>query len=267
MSDAGHAGPPVTVRRDGAVATVVMDRPGRRNALSLEMLGALRGALAGVAADPDVRAVVLGATGPVFSSGHDLREIAEGDEALHRRLFDACAEVMLLVHRTPQPVVARVQGLATAAGCQLVAACDLAVASREARFATPGVRIGLFCTTPMVEVARAVGRTRAMEMLLTGDPIDAPTALAWGLVNRVVPAEALEEEAAALAGRVAWASGETLAIGKPAVAENLDLPLEEAYRHASAVMTRNAATADAREGVAAFLGKRDPVWTHGRPRP
>jgi enoyl-CoA hydratase/carnithine racemase len=266
MSEANHGGgQPVTVRLDGAVATVVLSRPGRRNALSIEMLGALHDALADVARAPDVRAVVLGAEGPVFSSGHDLREITEGDEAVHRRVFDACTDVMLLIHRTPQPVVARVQGLATAAGCQLVAACDLAVASEAAMFATPGVRIGLFCTTPMVEVARAVGRTRAMELLLTGDPIDAATALSWGLVNRVVPHDQLDEAADALARRVASASGETLAIGKPAVAENLDLPLEEAYRHASEVMTRNAGTADAREGMEAFLGKRDPVWSHGRP--
>jgi enoyl-CoA hydratase/carnithine racemase len=267
MSDANHGdGPPVEVRRDGAVATVVMARPGRRNALSLEMLGALHEALSHLAGDPAVRAVVLGAEGPVFSSGHDLREITEGDEALHRRVFDACSEVMLLIHRTPQPVVARVQGLATAAGCQLVAACDLAVASEAAAFATPGVRIGLFCTTPMVEVARAVGRTRAMEMLLTGDPIDASTALSWGLVNRGVEHAHLAEAADALARRVASASGETLAIGKPAVAENLDLPLDEAYRHAAEVMVRNAGTADAHEGMTAFLSKRDPEWSHGRPR-
>lgn len=266
MSDANHGdGRPVAMRRDGAVATVVLDRPARRNALSLEMLGALHDALAGAAADPEVRAVVLGAEGPVFSSGHDLREITQGDEALHRQVFDACSEVMLLIHRMPHPVVARVQGLATAAGCQLVAACDLAVASEAARFATPGVRIGLFCTTPMVEVARAVGRTRAMEMLLTGDPIDAATALSWGLVNRVVEHDRLDEAAAALARRVASASGQTLALGKPAVAENLDLPLEQAYRHASEVMVRNAGTADAREGMSAFLDKREPEWSHGRP--
>ena len=152
---------------------------------------------------------------------------------MHERIFAACAELMLAIHRLPVPVVARVQGLATAAGCQLVAACDLAVAAEGARFATPGVKTGLFCTTPMVEVARAVGRKRAMEMLLTGDPIDAPTALDWGLVNRVVPADRLDEEAAALAGRVATASRATVAIGKRAFGENLDLPLEEAYRHAS----------------------------------
>jgi enoyl-CoA hydratase/carnithine racemase len=168
---------------------------------------------------------------------------------------------MLTIHRLRQPVIARVQGMATAAGCQLVAACDLAVAAESARFATPGVKIGLFCTTPMVEVARAVGRTRAMELLLTGDPIDARTALQWGLVNRVVLLEHLEEEAAALAARVAAASGETLAIGKGAVAENLGLPLEEAYGHASGVMCRNAASDDAQEGISAFLEKRPPTWS------
>ena len=267
MSDPPSGDRSVLVERDGPVATVVLDVPARRNALSLALMESLTAELATIAADTETRAVVLGATGPVFSSGHDLREIADADPDGHARIFDACSRLMLTIHRMPQPVVARVQGVATAAGCQLVAACDLAVASEAATFATPGVRIGLFCTTPMVEVARAVGRTRAMEMLLTGDPVDAPTALAWGLVNRVVPAGELDQAADALARRVASASGDTLAIGKPAVAENLDLPLEEAYRHAAAVMTRNAASADAREGIAAFLDKRDPVWSHrGAPR-
>ena len=266
MSDPQSGERSVLVERDGPVVTVVLDRPARRNALSLALMESLTAELGAVAADPGARAVVLGATGPVFSSGHDLREIADADPAGHARIFEACSELMLTIHRMPQPVVARVQGVATAAGCQLVAACDLAVASESALFATPGVRIGLFCTTPMVEVARVVGRTRAMEMLLTGDPIDAATALSWGLVNRVVPPAELEAAAGALARRVASASGETLAIGKPAVAENLDLPLDEAYRHAAAVMTRNAASADAAEGIAAFLGKREPVWSHRRPQ-
>ena len=187
MSDPPSGDRSVLVERDGPVATVVLDLPARRNALSLALMESLTAELAAIAADTETRAVVLGATGPVFSSGHDLREIADADPDGHARIFDACSRLMLTIHRMPQPVVARVQGVATAAGCQLVAACDLAVASEAASFATPGVRIGLFCTTPMVEVARAVGRTRAMEMLLTGDPVDAPTALAWGLVNRVVP--------------------------------------------------------------------------------
>jgi enoyl-CoA hydratase/carnithine racemase len=262
MSDPQNGDRPVVVRRDGAVVTVVLDRPERRNALSLAMMEALSAELEAIARDPSARAVVLGAAGTVFCSGHDLREIAAAAAGVHERIFAACSELMLTIHRMPQPVVARVQGMATAAGCQLVAACDLVVASEAALFATPGVRIGLFCTTPMVEVARVIGRTRAMEMLLTGDPIDAPTALSWGFVNRVVPPGELDEAAAAFARRVASASGDTLAIGKPAIAENLDLPLEEAYRHAAAVMTRNAASDDAREGVAAFLEKRDPVWSH-----
>jgi enoyl-CoA hydratase/carnithine racemase len=247
--------------RDGAVVTLVLDRPERRNPLSLELMRELTGRLVEIGADASCRAVVLGATGTVFSAGHDLREMRDRDPAFYEELFAACSELMLTLHRIRQPVVARVQGMATAAGCQLVAACDLAVAADVARFATPGVRIGLFCTTPMVEVARAVGRTRAMELLLTGEPIDARTALQWGLVNRVAELEHLDDEAAALAARVAAASGETLAIGKRAVGENLGLPLEEAYAHASGVMCRNALTDDAQEGIAAFLEKRPPVWS------
>ena len=203
-----------------------------------------------------MRAVVLGAQGPVFCAGHDLRELATRDPAVHERVFAACAELMLTIHRLPQPVIARVQGTATAAGCQLVAACDLAVAAESARFATPGVKIGLFCTSPMVEVARVVGRTRAMELLLTGEPIDANAALRWGLVNRVVPL------GTSTTRRPGWPRGSPRPaarpwrIGKRAVHDNLGLPLEEAYRHASGVMCRNAATDDAQEGIAAFLEKR-----------
>jgi len=262
MSDVVATDRPVRVQRDGPVVTLVLSRPGRRNPLSLETMTELTARLREAGDDPQVRAVVIGAEGPAFCAGHDLRELATRDPAVHERVFDACAELMLTVHRVPVPVVARVQGIATAAGCQLVAACDLAVAAEGARFATPGVRIGLFCTTPMVEVARVVGRTRAMQMLLTGDPVDAATALDWGLVNRVVPAERLGEEAEALAARIASSSRGTVAIGKRAVAENLDLPLEEAYRHASGVMCRNAVTDDAQEGIDAFLAKREPVWTH-----
>ena len=253
--------PPVSVSREGPVATLVLCRPQRRNPLSLETMTELTGRLRETGDDPSVRAMVLAAEGPVFSAGHDLRELATRDPAVHERVFAACAELMLTIHGLGQPVVAAVQGMATAAGCQLVAACDMAVAAESAHFATPGVKIGLFCTTPMVEVARVVGRTRAMEMLLTGEPIDARAALAWGLVNKVVPLEHLAGEAAAVAARIATASGETLAIGKRAVNENLGLPLEEAYRHASGVMCRNAVTDDAQEGIAAFLEKRPPVWS------
>ena len=261
MSDAVLTDRPVTVQRDGPVVTLVLSRPQRRNPLSLETMTELTARLREIGDDRSARAVVLGAEGPVFCAGHDLRELTTRDEALHERVFAACAELMLAIHGLAQPVIARVQGMATAAGCQLVAACDLAVAAESARFATPGVKIGLFCTTPMVEVARAVGRTRAMEMLLTGDPIDATSALHWGLVNRVVPPTHLDEAAAELAARVAAASGETLAIGKRAVHENLGLPLEEAYTHASGVMCRNALTDDAQEGMTAFLEKRPPAWS------
>ncbi len=261
MPVAQNSTAPVTVRRDGAVVTLVLSRPERRNPLSVETMAALRDELRAAGAEREVRAVIIGAEGPVFSAGHDLRELAAGDSAAHARIFDLCAELMLTVHGLAVPVIARVQGLATAAGCQLVAACDLAVASREARFATPGVRIGLFCTTPMVEVLRAVGRARSMEMLLTGDPIDAPTAAAWGLVNRVVEPELLDREALTLAERIASAGRGTVARGKRAVEESVGLPLEEAYRLASAAMCRDAGSDDAREGISAFLEKRAPVWS------
>jgi enoyl-CoA hydratase/carnithine racemase len=262
MDDASYEH--LIVKRDGDITTVTLDRPEKRNALAVDVMEELTVTLEAIGRT-DARGVVLAANGPVFSAGHNFGDMAGAtfDEARH--VFDVCTRMMGAVQSIPQPVCARVHALATAAGCQLVAACDLAVASEAARFATPGVKIGLFCTTPMVEVARVVGRMRAMEMLLTGEPIDAATALSWGLVNRVVPHDHLDEAAGALARQVASASGETLALGKPAVAENLDLPLEEAYRHASAVMRRNAATADAQEGMTAFIGKRDPVWSHGRP--
>lgn len=265
MSDDRSSLSPLTVAHDGPVATLVLDQPERRNPLGLATMRALREALLGAAADTGVRAVVLGARGPAFCAGHDLRELAAADAAATDEVFAACADLMMTIHRLPVPVIARVQGIATAAGCQLVAACDLAVAATDARFATPGVRIGLFCTTPMVEVIRTVGRARAMEMLLTGDPIDASTALDWGLVNRVVPAAELDAAAAALAAHVASASRATLETGKQAVADTLGMPLDEAYRHASQVMCRNAASPDAREGIDAFLAKRAPTWTHAVP--
>ena len=247
--------------RDGAVLTLVLDRPDKRNPLSLGLMRELTARLRDAGDDAGVAAIVLGANGPAFSAGHDLQEMSGRDAAFFEDVFAACSDLMLMLHRIPQPVIARVQGIATAAGCQLVAACDLAVASEQARFATPGVRIGLFCTTPMVEVARAVGRKRAMELLLTGEPIDAQTALAWGMVNRVVPAGELDEAARGLALRIAEASPLTVGIGKRAFWENVDLPLDAAYSHASAVMCRNAVAGDAQEGIAAFLDKREPVWT------
>jgi enoyl-CoA hydratase/carnithine racemase len=260
------AAAPVIAAREGAVATLVLDEPARRNPLSLATMRELTAQLRRAGDDPDVRAVVIGASGTVFCAGHDLRELATEDAAALEEIFAACAELMLVVHRLPVPVIARVQGLATAAGCQLVAACDLALAAEGARFATPGVRIGLFCSTPMVEVARAVGRSRAALMLYTGEPIDAGTARDWGLVADVVAADQLDAATAAIAARIAASSRSTLAIGKRAIAENLDLPLAEAYAHASGVMCVNAVTADAQEGIDAFLAKRQPVWSH-RDRP
>jgi enoyl-CoA hydratase/carnithine racemase len=248
------------VRRTGGRADVTLSRPGQRNALSLELIEELTGVLAGLGADRTVRVIVLAGDGPAFSAGHDLAEMVGGDAEDYRRVFDACCVLMESLHRLPQPVIARVHGMATAAGCQLVAACDLAVAAEEARFATPGVRIGLFCSTPMVALSRAVGRKRALEMLLTGTPIDARTAADWGLVNHVVPAAELDDAVDALAARVADSSPLTVAIGKEAFYEQLELDEHGAYDLTKAVMTRNALAADAQEGMGAFLEKRAPVW-------
>ena len=242
------------------VRTLTLNRPERRNALSLGLMRELLDALAITAADTQVQVVVLRGEGPAFCAGHDLSEMLGCQLDDYRELFDVCSELMLALHRLPQPVIARVHGIATAAGCQLVAACDLAVAADDARFATPGVRIGLFCSTPMVEVSRAVGRKQALELLLTGDPIDADTAVRWGLLNRAVPAAELDAAVAELAARVARGSTRTIEIGKRAFYEQLDVPIEQAYAHAKEVMARNAAEPDAQEGIDAFLHKRPPVW-------
>ncbi len=249
------------IAREGPVSTITLNRPERRNPLSLAVIRELHGRLDDIAADTSLRAVVLASTGPAFCAGHDLREMVGRDAAFYDELFTACGALMMAIHRMPQPVLAAVQGIANAAGCQLVAASDLAVAAETARFATPGVRIGLFCSTPMVEVARNVGRKQAMEMLLTGEPIDARTAREWGLVNRVVPKAELPQAAAALAGKVAGASAVALGMGKAAFYENLGMT-DEHYAHAGAVMCRNMLATDATEGLAAFLEKREPVWSH-----
>jgi enoyl-CoA hydratase/carnithine racemase len=242
------------------VRTLVLNRPERRNALSLTLLREMISTLAKTAEDTSVHAVVVRGEGPAFCAGHDLSEMTGCSLSSARELFDTCSELMMAIHRLPQPVIAQVHGIATAAGCQLVAACDLAVASDDARFATPGVRIGLFCSTPMVEVSRAVGRKRALEMLLTGELIDARTAADWGLINRVVPRERLAQETLELAARITSASSQTLAIGKIAFYEQLDRALPEAYEQASAVMAANAVDPDSREGIDAFLSKREPHW-------
>lgn len=242
------------------VATITLNRPARRNALSVGMMRELIACLDEVAANRQVHGLILAAAGPAFCSGHDLSEMIGQDITRYRYIFDVCTELMTRVKTIPQPVIAQVQGVATAAGCQLVAACDLAVASENASFATPGVRIGLFCNTPMVEVSRAVGRKRALEMLLTGKMVDARTACEWGLVNRVVPPEQLAEASRQLACEIASASPFTVALGKQAYYAQIDLDQHKAYAYAKEVMSMNALADDAQEGMSAFLEKRPACW-------
>jgi len=242
------------------VAVVTMNRPEKRNALSLDVMRELTAAFDAIGADRGVKAVILRGNGPAFSAGHDLREMLGRSVDEHRRTFDACVRLMEKIQSIPQPVIAEVAGIATAAGCQLVATCDLAVASSGASFATPGVKIGLFCTTPMVALTRAVGRKRAMEMLLTGRPIDAATAADWGLVNSVVAPERLEAETRELAHRIASSAGFVVGLGKAAFYAQIDLDQPKAYAYAKEVMSMNALAADAQEGMDAFVSKRPPVW-------
>jgi enoyl-CoA hydratase/carnithine racemase len=247
--------------RSGAVAVLTLDRPQARNALSIELMGELEQNLGAVAADRSIKAVILGAAGPAFCSGHDLKEMrACRDRDLYQDLFAQCSRLMLAIVRLPQPVIARVQGIATAAGCQLVASCDLAVAAESARFATPGVNIGLFCSTPMVALSRNVSRKHAMEMLLTGEMVSAAEACRLGLVNRVVPDAELDAAARALADTIASKSGHVVRLGKEAFYRQLEMGLEEAYAYAGRVMTENMMARDAEEGIGAFLEKRKPVW-------
>ena len=250
----------ITLERDGEIAILSLNRPEKRNALSLQIMRELNEALAGIGADPTFRTAILRGEGAAFSAGHDLRELVGRDAETYRTIFEECVNLMARIVSVPQPVIAEVATVATAAGCQLVAACDLAVASTQATFATPGVRIGLFCSTPMVALSRAIGRKRAMEMLLTGDPIDAPTALAWGLVNRVVAPERLHEETLALARRIAASSRNIVGIGKAAFYAQIDLDQDAAYEYTKEVMIENAQRDDAREGIAAFLERRAPHW-------
>lgn len=249
----------LTVAHQAPVTRITLARPERRNALSLELMRELSAVLGEL--PEHTHAVILESSGPVFCSGHDLREMTGRDLGAYREIFDACTELMTRLQTIRPPVVAAVQGLATAAGCQLAATCDLVVAAEEARFATPGVKIGLFCTTPMVALTRAIGRKRAMEMLLTGRAIDARTAAEWGLVNRVVPASELAEASLALALEIAAASPLTIGIGKQAFYAQVDLDQPKAYAYAKEVMSMNALAADAQEGISAFLGKRTPCWS------
>lgn len=245
---------------DGPAAVITLNRPKSRNALSLGLMRELIECLDGIAREPGVRAVILAAAGKAYCSGHDLSEMAGGSVAEYRTVFGVCTELMEKIQSLPQPVIAQVQGVATAAGCQLVATCDLAVAGEQAMFATPGVKIGLFCTTPMIALTRAVGRKRAMEMLMTGRMVDAATAAEWGLVNRVVPDLELSRETRQLAKQVSTASPFTVGLGKQAFYAQIDLEQPKAYAYAKEVMTRNALAADAQEGISAFLEKRTPCW-------
>jgi enoyl-CoA hydratase/carnithine racemase len=257
----GENTPVLLEERAEGVLRLVMNRPAQRNALSVALMSALQEALERAAADTACRVVVLAGAGPAFCAGHDLRELrSDNRRAAFEQIFAQCSALMLQIVHLPKPVIAEVHGIATAAGCQLVATCDLAVAAEEARFATPGVNIGLFCSTPMVALSRAVGRKAAMEMLLTGELIDAASAKALGLVNRVVPAAELSATTAALAQQIAGKSALTLKTGKEAFYRQAELGLADAYKYASEVMTTNMLAQDAAEGIDAFLEKRPPVW-------
>ena len=244
------------------IAVLTLNNPDRRNVLSLEVLEALQTALDSISQDRDIRVVIIKSLGPVFSSGHDLRQLINASIESQELLFSVCTRVMTSIRNLPQPVIAQVQGLATAAGCQLVATCDLAIASADASFATPGVQIGLFCTTPGVAVSRAIGAKRSMEMLLTGQPISADYAAEIGLINRVVSPEDLEQSVLNLARQIGGASSSTVVLGKQVFYKQVELGTSDAYQLAEETMVRNLQDEDAREGISAFLEKRDPKWNN-----
>lgn len=269
---AGHVADPAAAEAvltsvpEAGVGLLTLNKPASRNALSRAMIAALDGALRAAERDASIKVIVLTAAGPVFSSGHDLKELTahrgdeDGGKAFYVATMQACSALMQSIVTSPKPVIAAVQGIATAAGCQLVASCDLAVASSEAKFATPGVNIGLFCSTPMVALSRNVSRKRAMEMLLLGEMLSAEAAVDYGLVNRVAAPDAVLAEALAMARQIASKSPVTVAIGKQAFYRQLEQPLAEAYDYASKTMVENMMAADAEEGIAAFLEKRAPTW-------
>src|SRR5215207_6866462 len=250
----------ILFEQDERVAYVTMNRPNKRNALSLEHMRELISCFKEIGESREASVVILRGEGPAFCAGHDLSEMIGRDPEFYRHLFDVCCELMETIQAIPQPVIAQVHATATAAGCQLAATCDLVVASEEARFATPGVRIGLFCSTPMVALSRAVGQKKSMEMLLTGDFISAEDALAEGLVNRVVPAEELEAETRKLAEKIVDASPLVVGVGKQAFYRQIEMPVEQAYAYTKEIMSFNASFADAQEGMCAFLEKRKPEW-------
>jgi enoyl-CoA hydratase/carnithine racemase len=267
IADIESAAAPMLLRqRLDAIAVLTLTRPDTRNSLSAAMLAELSDALNSLAADASVRVVILDANGPVFCAGHDLKELtarrqdADRGRGFTARLMESCSELMQSIVQLPQPVIAAVEGTATAAGCQLVATCDLAVASKSAKFSTPGVNIGLFCSTPMVALSRNVSRKHAMEMLLTGDMISADTALHIGLINQVVEPGAAREQAVKLARKIASKPAATVKLGKQAFYRQLEMGLSDAYRYASELMVENMTARDAEEGIAAFIDKRDPRW-------
>jgi enoyl-CoA hydratase/carnithine racemase len=258
---------PILLReRVGSIAVLTLNRPAARNSLSEGLIAELHTALKEIRDDNSVRALVIAANGPAFSAGHDMKELtarrsdADRGRAYFAEIMNACSAMMQAIVHLPKPVVAAVQGVATAAGCQLVASCDLAVASEAASFATPGVDIGLFCSTPMVALSRNVPRKQAMEMLLTGEPVDAATAQRLGLVNRVVAPDTEREVAIALAQKVALKSAYTVKLGKEAFYRQAEMNLADAYRYAAEVMTENMMARDAEEGIGAFIEKREPKW-------
>lgn len=253
---------PILWHQDEAVGIITLNRPEKRNALSLEVMENLIELFKIIASNEHIKVVIIRGAGPVFSAGHDLKDITKEGADIHdfRKIFKTCSDMMWMIHQLPQPVIAQIHGVATAAGCQLVAACDLAVAETGAQFATPGVKIGLFCTTPMVPLVRIIGRRRAMEMLLTGRFVSAQEALSWGLVNKVVERDELEEETLKLAKEIAQYSRFTLGLGKKAFYDQIDLDEYRAYRYAQEVISMNCTAQDAREGICAFLEKRSPQW-------
>jgi enoyl-CoA hydratase/carnithine racemase len=254
---------PVVLREEkGGIVRLTMNRPGAYNALSMALMTGLQDAFDAIAEDPTVRVVILRGAGKGFCAGHDLRELrSDTSEAFYHNVFATCSKLMLSIQRLPQPVIAEVHGTATAAGCQLVATCDLAVATEDARFGTPGVNIGLFCSTPMVAVSRAVPRKQVMKMLLTGEIMDAATAVTYGLINEAVPPASLAERTREIAATIAGKSPLTLEIGKRAFYEQAEMAIADAYLHTSEVMTRNMLARDAAEGIDAFIEKRPPEWT------
>jgi len=258
------AGEAILLRADAdGVATLTLNRPQQYNALSEELLEAVIAALEAIEQDPGVRVVVMAANGPAFCAGHDLKQMrANPDQDYYRSLFALCSKMMMTLTRIPQPVIARVHGIATAAGCQLVAQCDLAVAAENARFAVSGINVGLFCSTPSVALGRNVLRKQSMEMLLTGDFIDARTAQQYGLVNRVASLETLDAEVGTLARRIVEKSAVAVATGKRMFYKQLEMGMDAAYQYAAQTMACNMMAADAGEGIDAFMHKRKPDWTH-----